>query len=99
MKFEYSAHSYALQIESIFRRVLDLTDRGGFGGLADADFCERNPFIAISVILSKSYTASNKGIIDELISSYYWDVGKSISEVGESRIKEIIEKVKEVLNK
>ena len=97
MTFKYPAHSYALQIESILRKTFELSDRGGFGGIADADTCESFPFIAIVSALATKYKFSNQKEIDDFISEYYYDLRKSINELGEVKIKEIIEEFKELM--
>ena len=97
-QFEYPAHSYALQIESISRRVFNESDRGGFGGIADANFCERNPLTAIVSSLARIYEDNNKLVIDNFIQELYWDIGKSITEIGEDEIKKIIIDFRKIVN-
>ena len=50
-----NAHSYAVSIEHILRDIMGFDDRGGFGGIIDANFIERSCFTAIACGLGYFY--------------------------------------------
>lgn len=96
-EFKYPPHSYGLQLESTLRRVFNEDDRGGFGGIADADFCERNPLTAVVSALARVYYGEKRSVVNDFISDLYFDIGKSIAEIGEEEIQEIISKFKDLV--
>lgn len=90
----FNAHSYALQIETTVRSIVNC-DRGGVGGTADADFIEKKPFIPIMFVLGNFYNKidySTKQTIDDFIEDYAYSMDKAIEEMGEEKIKEIVKR-------
>ena len=88
----FKPHDYAFQIEVTVRAIFNC-NRYGIGGIADADFIERQPFIAIVMVLGNFYNKidiSYKDKLDNFFQKYYSEIGKSISEIGEKEIKNII---------
>lgn len=100
-----SHHSYAVQIESIMRNIFNLkfTDgfgRNGFGGIADANYADSNPYAAISCGLAVNYNNVSKDkklLIDTYLDSYYFNRNKSITELGEPEIKKMIKEFSALL--
>ncbi len=88
----FKPHDYAFQIETTTRAVFNC-DRYGFGGIVDTDFIEKQPFIAISIVLGNFYNkidSNSKEKIDEFFQKYYEEIGKSIPKIGEEKIKNIV---------
>ncbi|HZK57374.1 MAG TPA: hypothetical protein VFD17_03600 [Clostridia bacterium] len=88
----FKPHNYAYQIEVTLHSVFK-NEKHGIGGIADANFIEKNPFIAIALILGNFYNkvhASFKEKIDGFFAKYHTEMGKSISEIGEETIKSIV---------
>lgn len=95
----FKAHDYAFQIETTTRAIFK-TDSFGLGLVADSDFIENNPFIAISLVLGNYYNkldAASKVKIDDFIERYHWLMDKTIEEMGETKIKEIIKEFNEIV--
>lgn len=89
----FKSHNYAFQIEVTVHAMFK-SEKYGIGGIADADFIEKDPFIAIALVLGNFYNKvhiSFKKRIDDFFEKYYTEMGKSISEIGEETIKNIIE--------
>lgn len=55
-----NAHSYALSIEQILRRVFHFDDRGGLAGLIDADTIETNWYVPIAAGLGYLYAGADE---------------------------------------
>lgn len=96
----FKPHNYAFQIEvtvhSVFKR-----EKYGIGGIVDANFIEREPFIAIALILGNFYNKvhiSFKERIDNFFAKYYMQMGKSISEMGEETIKNIVKDFTDIVS-
>lgn len=88
----FKANDYAFQIEVTLRAIFKC-NRYGIGGIVDADFIEKQPFIAIAFALGNYYNKidiSFKDKIDDFFKKYHSETGKSINEIGEEKIKEII---------
>ncbi|HHV38553.1 MAG TPA: hypothetical protein GXX70_03545 [Tepidimicrobium sp.] len=88
----FKPHDYAFQIEVTVKAMFNCK-RYDIGGIADAGFIEREPFIAIALVLGNFYNkvdSSYKEKIDDFLGKYYLEMGKSISETGEEKIKDII---------
>ena len=88
----FKPHNYAFQIEVTVHSVFK-NEKHGIGGIADANFIESNPFVAIALVLGNFYNKvhiSFKERIDSFFAKYYTEMGKSISEMGEETIKEIV---------
>lgn len=96
----FVAHNYAFQIEVTVRAMFK-SCRGGIGGIADADFIENNPFIAIILVLGNFYNKidnNSKNKMNKFIQTYYCEMGKSIKEIGEEKIKEIIKEFNNIVS-
>lgn len=94
----FKTHDYAFQIETTTRSVFN-KDKFGLGIVANSDFIEKNPFIPISLVLGNFYNKlddSSKIKIDDFIERYYWLMDKTIEEIGEPKIKEIIKEFNEI---
>ena len=88
----FKLNDYAFQIEVTVKAMFNC-DRYGIGGIADANFIERQPFVAIALVLGNFYNKvdiSYKEKIDDFLGKYYLEMGKSISEIGEEKIEDII---------
>jgi hypothetical protein len=97
----FTIHDYAFQIETTTRAIFNC-DRYGFGGIADADFIEKQPFIAISIVLGNFYNkidSNSKNEIDDFFEKYYSEVGKGISEIGKEKIERIIKDFNYIVSK
>lgn len=95
----FNPQKYAFQIETTTRAIFKC-ERYGLGVIAESDFIERNPFIAITTVLGNFYNkmdTKSKVKIDEFIESYHLEMGKSIVEIGEEEIKKIIQEFNEII--
>ncbi len=95
----FKPYDYAFQIETTIRAVFKI-DNFGLGLVADSDFIENYPFIPISLVLGNYYNKlgdNSKAKIDDFIERYYWLMGKTIEELGETKIKEIIEEFNKIV--
>lgn len=95
----FRPNDYAFQIEVTAKAVLKPGDFG-LGVVLDSDFIENNPFIPISLVLGNFYNKvdnNSKVKIDDFIERYYWLMDKTIKELGESKIKEIIKEFNEIV--
>ena len=83
---------YAYQIEVTVHAMFK-SEKYGIGGIADSDFIEKDPFIAIALVLGNFYNkvhTSFKEKINNFFKKYYTEMGKSISEMGEETIKNVV---------
>ncbi|HAE92594.1 MAG TPA: hypothetical protein DCG60_08145 [Tissierella sp.] len=88
----FKPDDYAFQIEVTVSAIFNCK-KYELGGIADANFIEKDPFIAIAIVLGNFYNKVDgnfKERIDEFLNKYYLEMGKSISEIGEEKIKNII---------
>ncbi len=95
----FKPNSYAFQIETTIRAIFHC-DRYGLGGIADSDFIEKEPFIAIAMVLGNFYNKipiQTKNRLDEFFSDYYCEMSKSIEEIGEEKIKNIIKEFNNII--
>ena len=95
----FDTRKYAFQIETTFRAVFKC-ERYGIGVLAEYYFIEKNPFLAITTVLGNFYNKldnKSKEKVDEFIESYHLEMGKSIEEIGEEKIKKIIQEFNEIV--
>ena len=95
----FKPYDYAFQIETTTKAVFK-TDKFGLGLVADSDFIEKNPFIPISLVLGNYYNKlddNSKVKIDDFIERYHWLMDKTIEELGETKIKEIIKEFNEIV--
>lgn len=93
-------HDYAYQIEVTVRAMFNC-DKYGIGGIADANFIVKQPFIAIALVLGNFYNKVDicyKEKIDDFLGKYYLEMGKSISEIGEEKIKDILRDFNEIVS-
>lgn len=96
----FKSHDYAYQIEVTVNAVFNC-DKYDIGGIADANFIEKDPFIAIALVLGNFYNKvdiSYRDKIDGFLGKYYLQMGKSISEIGEEKFKEIITDFNEIVS-
>lgn len=94
----FKVHDYAFQIETTAKSVFK-RDNFGLGIVTVSDFIEKNPFIAISLVLGNFYNKlddNSKVKIDDFIERYHWLMDKTIEEIGEIKIKEIIKEFHEI---
>ena len=95
----FNTYKYAFQIETTFRAVFK-SERYGLGVLAESNFIEKNPFIAITTLLGNYYNKldnKSKEKLDEFIEAYHLEMGKSIEEIGEEKIKKIIQDFNDIV--
>lgn len=95
-------HGYALLLEHIMRSAFNLKDRGGLGGVADADYADSNPFSAICCTLSSYYNNvddDKKALINTYIDKYYFCKDDTIEKIGEKTIDKMIDELRELLKK
>ncbi|HEY8361990.1 MAG TPA: hypothetical protein VIK77_03795 [Tissierellaceae bacterium] len=95
----FDTSKYAFQIETTFRAIFKC-ERFGIGVLAEPYFIEKNPFIAITTVLGNYYNKidkKSKEKIDEFIENYHLEMGKSIEEIGEEKIKKIIKEFNDIV--
>lgn len=95
----FKVKDYAFQIEITTKAIFN-TDKFGLGLVADSEFIEKNPFISISLVLGNFYNkldSTSKVKIDDFIERYYWLMDKTIEEIGETKIKEIIKEFNEIV--
>lgn len=96
----FKPHNYAYQIEVTVHAMFK-SEKYGMGGIADANFIEKDPFIAIALILGNFYNKvhiSFKEKIDGFFEKYYMEMGKSISEMGEETIKNIMKDFTDIVS-
>lgn len=94
----FKTYNYAFQIRVTLKSVFNCDDFG-LGLIADTKFIEKNPFIPMTMILGNFYNKmddNSKMKIDDFIERYNWLMGKSIEEIGEEKIKEIIKYFNEI---
>ncbi|NMB28387.1 MAG: hypothetical protein GX987_10110 [Tissierellia bacterium] len=93
-------HKYAFQIEITMKSVFKC-GKSGFGGIADADFIEKQPFVAIASVLGNFYNkldSNTKNKVDKFIQDYYLEIGKSMEEIGEETIKNITKQFNNIIS-
>lgn len=96
----FKPQNYAFQIEVTVKSVFNC-NKYELGGIADANFIEKDPFIAIAFVLGNFYNKVNtsfKEKIDEFLNVYYLEMGKSISEIGEEKIKKLVADFNEIVS-
>ena len=96
----FTAKDYAFQIkvtlDSIFKR-----SEHEMGGISQIYFIEKQPFIAIAMVLGNFYNKvdnSFKNRIDDFLEVYSLEMGKSITEIGEEKIKRIMDDFKNIVS-
>ena len=95
----FDVERYAFQIETTTRAIFKC-ERYGIGVIAESDFIVQNPLIPMIAVLGNFYNKvdiSSKDKIDEFIELYHLEVCKSIEEIGEVKIKEIISKFNNIV--
>ena len=88
----FKPHDYAFQIETTVRAVFKC-DKYELVCIANADFIEKQPFVAMGFVLGNYYNKvvdSCKAEIDEFFQKYCLEMDKGITEIGEKKIKNII---------
>lgn len=89
----FEPKKYAFQIETTVKAIFNC-ERYELGGIADRNFIERDPFIAIAMVLGNFYNkvdSKSKFGIDEFLEIHYSEMGKSMLEIGEEKTKKIVE--------
>lgn len=95
----FKPHDYAQQIEATLKALFK-RDRFEIGGIVDANFIERNPFIAIAFALGNFYNKADttfKNRIDEFFEVNYSEMGKSMGEIEEEKLKKLVEEFKDIV--
>lgn len=95
----FRPHDYAFQIETTIKAIFHC-DRYGLGGIADADFIEKQPFIAIAMVLGNFYNkvpVQTKNKLDKFFLDYNCEMGKSIGEIEEETIKKITKEFNNII--
>ena len=95
----FKPHDYAQQIEATLKALFK-RDRFEIGGIVDANFIERNPFIAIAFALGNFYNKADtsfKNRIDEFFEVNYSEMGKSMAEIEGEKLKRIVEEFKDIV--
>ncbi|NMB08107.1 MAG: hypothetical protein GX981_06980 [Tissierellia bacterium] len=96
----FNSHNYAYQIEVTVKAMFNC-DKYDIGGIADANFIEKDPFIAIALVLGNFYNKVDsiyKEKIDGFFRKYYLEMGKSILEIGEEKIRKIIKDFNNIIS-
>ena len=96
----FKPQDYAYQIE-VTLKALFKREKYEIGGIVDSNFIERNPFIAIAFALGNFYNKADvsfKTKIDEFFEVYYSEMGKSMEEIGEEKIKRIVKDFKDIVS-
>lgn len=90
-------HQYAVSLEHTLRGILEC-DRGGLGGLIDADAIEYGSMftVIISTLSIKYIGEKNTKLIDRFIESILEYEGKNLAEIGEEKVIEIIDSFRKV---
>lgn len=89
----FNPHNYAFQIEVTVKSVFNC-GKYGLVCISNANFIEKQPFVSMAFVLGNFYNkvdSSYKVEIDEFFQKYCLEMDKSISEIGEEKIKKIIE--------
>ena len=95
----FKTHDYAFQIKTTTRAMFNCEDFG-LGLISDTEFIEDNPFIPMIMVLGNFYNkmdGNSKIKIDDFIERYNWLMGKSIEEIGETKIEEIIREFNKIV--
>lgn len=95
----FKASDYAYQIQVTLKSIFNLRDKK-MGGISNTDFIEKNPFIAIGLIMGNFYNGSTdnfKRDIDNFFDEYKLEMGKSIVEIGEEKFKSILADFKRIV--
>ncbi|MFQ6792900.1 MAG: hypothetical protein ACLRT4_08970 [Thomasclavelia sp.] len=93
--------NYAVPLENIFRKEFQC-DRMGVGGLVNADEFEKTPLTISTMLLCRLIVCSNPESekiqkLKMFIIKYSNSMNKSMRELGEDVVKEIIEDIKNIL--
>jgi len=79
-----TTHDYAYRIE-VTVKVIFKCNEYELGGITDANFIEKDPFIAIAFVLGNFYNKVDRSFeekIDEFLNVYYLDMGKAYWRLG-----------------
>lgn len=88
----FKVQDYAFQIETTAKSVFK-TGNFGLGLVTDSNFIEKNPFIVIALVMGNFYNKLDKNSkikIDDFMERYHWLMDKTIEEIGEEKMAEII---------
>ena len=95
----FNAYNYAYQIEATVKAVFKSGDYE-LVSICNANFIEKRPFVSLAFVLGNFYNSidsRHKAEIDEFFHKYSLDMDKSILEIGEEKIKRIIEDFKNIV--
>lgn len=93
-------YNYAFQIETTFKSIFTF-DKFGLGVIGNTDFINENPFIPIIMVLGNFYNKiddNSKMRIDDFIETHYWIMDKTIEEIGEEKIKNIVKEFNHIVS-
>jgi hypothetical protein len=97
--FFMSHHGYAVSIEHKLRNIFKC-ERGGLGGIIDADYIDSNPFSAMGCAIAVFYnTNENKIMIDNFLNQFYFYNDKSIIEIGKKEFDNMNDGFDDLLKK
>lgn len=96
-------HNYALALENYFRRKFHYEERGGMGGLIDADHLEYEPVITSVMLLSSLFVGKNiddpeYDKIKKFILKYSPIMNKKMHEMTNIELESFVKDVKSVLD-
>lgn len=95
----FKPQDYGFQIEVTVKAIFNC-NKYELGGIADANFIEKDPFIDIAMVLGNFYNkvdGSFKEKIDEFFNKYYLEMRKSILNIGEEKIKGIVKDFNDIV--
>ena len=96
----FKLYDYAFQIEVTVKAVFNC-GKYELVSIYDANFIEKRPFVSMAFVLGNFYNRADinhKVKIDEFFHKNSLDMDKSISEIGEEKIKIIIEDFKDIVS-
>ena len=96
-------HNYALALENYFRRKFHCEERGGMGGLIDADRLEYEPVITAVMLLSSLFVGKDidnpeYSKIKDFILKYSPIMNKKMHEMTNTELESFVNDVKSVLD-
>jgi len=95
----FNPYDYAFQIGVTVRAIFKCNEYE-LACVANENFIEKQPFIAMSFVLGNFYNRADdsfKAEIDEFFQKYCLDMYKSIWEIGEEKIKYIIKDFNDIV--
>lgn len=89
-----NTHVYAIKVEHVLRNILGLTDRGGIGGIIDADYIELDILSAITCAIGFIYangTNKTEEKIAEYLNKYSYGLKFGIDKLLSCKTGQLIE--------